>query len=133
DSDNVSSSFDFFIEAFEGVGAVQFGAVLGREGQVGQHIMLAIVHQRGELGPASAQLVGDVAPGLLRSISIGLQKSLTDSGGDHGVLALRDMRQGVSDPMNRHLCQVAPSTRVMAWRNPSWVLAKTWSDGRLVV
>ena len=23
-----------------------------------------------------------------------------DGGGDHGVLALRDMRQGVSDPMN---------------------------------
>src|SRR6516165_1815557 len=41
-----------------------------------------------------------MAPGLLRGISIGLQESLADRSGDHGVLALRDMRQGVFDPMN---------------------------------
>ena len=43
-ADDVGASFDFFVEAFEWVGAVQFGAVLGREGQVGQHIVLAVVH-----------------------------------------------------------------------------------------
>ena len=31
-------------EAFEWVGAVQFGAVLGRERQVDQHVVLAVVH-----------------------------------------------------------------------------------------
>ena len=35
DTDDIGASFDFFIEALEWVGAVQFGAVLGREGQAG--------------------------------------------------------------------------------------------------
>src|SRR6516165_7468734 len=76
------------------------GLMLSREGQVGQHVVLAVVHQRGELGPTPAQLVGDMAPGLMRSVSIGLQEGLADRGSDHGVLALRNMRQGISDPMN---------------------------------
>jgi hypothetical protein len=36
---------------------VQFGAMLSREGQVGQHVVLALIHQCSELGPAPAQLV----------------------------------------------------------------------------
>src|SRR5215467_13197102 len=40
-----------------------------------------------------------MAPGLMRCVSIGLQESLTDGGGDHGVLALGDMRQSVAHPM----------------------------------
>jgi hypothetical protein len=47
----------------------------------------AVVHQRGELEPAPAQLVGDVTPGLMRRLSVGLQESLSDCGGDHGVLS----------------------------------------------
>jgi hypothetical protein len=43
---------------------------------VGQHVMLAVVHQRGELGPAAAQLVGDMPPGLLRGLGIRLQEGL---------------------------------------------------------
>ena len=62
--------------------------------------MLALVHQRGELRPAAAQLIGDVPPGLVRSVSVGLQKGLADRGGNHRVLALRDVCQGVSDPMH---------------------------------
>ena len=41
-----------------------------------------------------------MAPGLVRGIRIGLQESLTDRGGDHGVLALWELRHGVSDPMH---------------------------------
>src|SRR5215468_5966086 len=41
-----------------------------------------------------------MAPGLVRGISIGLQKSLADRSGDHGVLALWDMRQSVAHPMH---------------------------------
>ena len=62
--------------------------------------MLAVIHQRGKLGPARAQLVGDMPPGLMRRGGIGLQKGLADRGGDHRVLSLGHVRQGVSHPMN---------------------------------
>jgi hypothetical protein len=39
-------------------------------------------------------------PGLTRGLDIGLQEGLADGGGDHGVLALRDVRQSVAHPMN---------------------------------
>src|SRR6516165_3030325 len=79
---------------------MQLGAVLCWEGHVGQHVVLAVVYQRGELGPARAQLIGDVPPGLVCSAGVGLQEGLTDCGGDHGVLALGYMRQSVAHPMH---------------------------------
>ena len=63
--------------------------------------MLAVVHQRSELGPARPELIGDVPPGLMRGLGIGLQEGLADRGGDHGVLALGHVRQGVAHPMDR--------------------------------
>ena len=39
---------------------MQFGAVLGRKGQVGERVVLAVVHQRGELGPARPQLISNM-------------------------------------------------------------------------
>jgi hypothetical protein len=36
--------------------------------------MLAVVHQRGELGPARPQLVGDMPPGLVRGVGVRLQE-----------------------------------------------------------
>ena len=62
--------------------------------------MLTLVHQRGELGPARPELVGDVAPGLMRGRGVGLQESLADRGGDHGVLAPGHVGQGVAHPMH---------------------------------
>ena len=62
--------------------------------------MTESLHQRSELGPAPAQLVGDMAPGLVSGICIGLRESLTDRRGYDGVLALRDVRQRVSDPIS---------------------------------
>ena len=60
--------------------------------------MLTLVHQCGELGPARPELVGNVPPGLMRGRGVGLQESLADRGGDHGVLALGHVRQGVAHP-----------------------------------
>ena len=80
---------------------VQLGAVLGREGHVGQHVVLAVVHQRRRAwASVAAELIGDMPPGLMRGLGIGLQESLADRGGDHGVLAFRHMRQGVAHPMH---------------------------------
>ena len=80
--------------------AVQLGAVLAREGHIGQDVMLAGVHQVGELGPARAQLLGDLAPGLAGMGAIGLIEGLADRGRDDGVLAARDMGQRVAHPVN---------------------------------
>ena len=35
-------------------------------------------------------------PGLMRGLGVGLQEGLADRGGDHGVLALGHVRQGVA-------------------------------------
>src|ERR671926_1309932 len=39
-------------------------------------------------------------PSLVSGVSVSLQKGLADCGGHHRVLALRDVRQGVSHPMH---------------------------------
>jgi hypothetical protein len=49
-----------FIQPLQWVGAVELGAVLGWEGHVGQHVVLAVVHQDGELWRSRSQLVGNV-------------------------------------------------------------------------
>ena len=41
-----------------------------------------------------------MSPGLTRGLGIGLKKGLSDRGGDHGVLSLGHVRQGVTHPMN---------------------------------
>jgi hypothetical protein len=46
--------------------------MLGREGHVGEHVVLAVVHQGRELGPARSELIGDVPPGLMRGLGVGL-------------------------------------------------------------
>ena len=73
---------------------MQLGAVLG------QHVMLAGVHEIGQLQPTRAQLFGHLAPGFARMGAVGLVEGLPDRGGNDGVLAARDMREGVPDPVN---------------------------------
>ncbi len=46
------------------------------------------------------QLVGDMSPGLMRRRGIGLQKGLVDRGGNHRVLPLGHMRQGIAHPVH---------------------------------
>ena len=79
---------------------MQFGAMLRRERDVGEHVVLTVVHQGAELGPACPQLVGDMTPSLMRCRGVGLQKSLSDRGSDHGVLAFRHVGQGVAHSMH---------------------------------
>ena len=74
---------------------MQLDAMLGGEGQVGQDVMLALVHQGSELGPTRPELVGDLPPGLASGVGVGLEEGLAQGGGDHGVLALRHVGQGV--------------------------------------
>jgi hypothetical protein len=35
---------------------MQLGRVLGRESEVGEHVVLAVIHQLAELGPAGSEL-----------------------------------------------------------------------------
>lgn len=76
--------------------------------------MLAGVHEIGHPGPGGAQLFGDLAPCFVGTGPIGLIQGLPDRCGNNGVLAARDMRQGIPYPVTRHLCQVASKTRAMA-------------------
>jgi hypothetical protein len=55
---------------------VQLGPVLGRESHVGQHVVLAVVHQRRELRPARAELVGHLPPEPVRALGVRLQEGL---------------------------------------------------------
>ena len=65
-----------------------------------QHVMLARVHQRRQLGPARAALIGDLAPGLAGGREIGLQEGLAQRRRHHRVLALGNVGQGASQPMH---------------------------------
>ncbi len=100
DADDVGPSLHLLVQALQGVGAVQLDAVLAREGHVGEHVLLGLVHQRAELRPAAAELVGDVAPGLAGALAVGLDEGLADGGGDHGVLAARSIGERVAGEMN---------------------------------
>jgi hypothetical protein len=71
-----------------------------RERQVGEHVLLAVVHELAELGPAGAELVGDVAPGLPGAVLIGLQEGLAQRRGDDRLLPLACVSQGVPHPMH---------------------------------
>ena len=97
DADDVGAALDLAVEPLERVGGVQLGPVLGREGHVGEHVGLALVHQGGELGPARPELVGDVAPGLAalprRS---GWRKAWRSAAATMRVLALAGMGEGVA-------------------------------------
>jgi len=75
---------------------VQLGAVLRREADVGEHVVLDLVHEGGELRPAGAELVGHVPPGLPGAAAVGLHEGLTDRGCHHGVLAARHVSERVA-------------------------------------
>ncbi len=66
---------------------MQFGAVLAWVGNVGQHVMFALVHEVSEPWPADAKLVGDMAPSLDGVLAVRLIKHPPNGGGPHGMLA----------------------------------------------
>lgn len=91
------------------------------EGHVGQDIRFGVVHKLAELGPARAELVGDVAPGGGGAGVVGLDEGLPDRGRDHGGLRARDMGHAWRMKGTRQRCQVAPAmVRVMAAFRPAW-------------
>ena len=79
---------------------MQLDAVLTGEAQLSQHVMLACVHQIVQLGPARAQLIEHLAPCFTGMGVVGLVESLPDRGGDDDVLAARNMRESVPDPVD---------------------------------
>ncbi len=105
-ADDVGAPLHLLVQAFDGIGAVQPGAVLAGKGQTGQHVMLGLVPEVGQPGPARAQLIRRLAPGLAGMGAAGLIECLADHGGDGSVLTARDMRESVPHPVTRHLCQV---------------------------
>ncbi len=92
---HVGAPLDLLVQPLEGVGGVQLGAVAHGEGHVGQDIGLGVVHQRAELRPSGAELIGDVAPGSGRGGVVGLNEGLPDGGRDDGGLAARDVRERI--------------------------------------
>src|SRR3954447_23777098 len=51
DADDIGLPFDFLVQAFQRVCGMQLGPVLSWESHVGEHVVLAVVHQRGEPPP----------------------------------------------------------------------------------
>ena len=97
---DIGATLHLLVQALDRVGAVQLGAVLAREGHVGQHVVLAGVHEIGQLGPARTQLFGDLVPCFARMFAVGLFEGLADRSRDDGVLAAGDMGQRVAHPVN---------------------------------
>ena len=64
------------VEALDRVRAVKLGAVRPREGHVGEDVVLIGIHEFRQLGPARAQLLGDLPPGLASVVAVGLVEGL---------------------------------------------------------
>jgi hypothetical protein len=99
DADHVGPALDLFVEALERVRAGQLGPMPGGEGHVGKDVVLALVPQRCELGPAGAAPVGHLPPGLTGGRLIGLQERLAQCRGDPTLVALGQVREGGAHPV----------------------------------
>jgi len=87
DADDIGAAFDLFVQALDRVGRVDLHPVLRGEVHVGQHVSLAVVDERAELGPLVAELVGDVAHRLGGVLVVQLGKRLAQGGRHHVLLA----------------------------------------------
>jgi hypothetical protein len=79
DADDIGPALHLLVQAFERIGAVQLDPVLFGEGHIGEHVVLGGIHAGAQLGPAAAQLIRDMTPGLGRGGMVGLQEDLTDT------------------------------------------------------
>jgi hypothetical protein len=81
DADHVGPALDLAVQALEWVDRMQLGPVGCREAHIGQHVGLAVVHQRGELGQRRSELVGDLAPLQPGGVGVILGEGRGDEGG----------------------------------------------------
>jgi hypothetical protein len=119
DADDIGAAFDLFVRPLERVGAVQFGAVLAGEDHVSQHVVLAIVYQHREFGPARPQLIGDMPPGLVCCLASVCRKAWRIAAATMVCWPLGTCARAFLIQCTRQRCQQAPRTRVMARRSPS--------------
>jgi hypothetical protein len=87
DADDIGAALHFLVQPRQRIDRVKLGAVLGREGHVGEHIGFGIVHEGCKLRPSGAELIGDMPPDLGGAVVVGLDQGVADGGRDHGVLA----------------------------------------------
>lgn len=118
DADDIGAPLDLLVQSLQRVGAVQLGAVLGREADVSQH-RARCRPSACQLGPAWPQLVGDMAPGLARRLGVGLQESLAEAAAIMVCWPFGTCASALRIQCTRQRCQVAPGTRVIARREPS--------------
>ena len=95
DADDVGPALDLAVDALDRIDRVQLGAMLPGEGHVGEHVMLGLVHDGGELGDLGPDLVGDRAPLGAGGLGRFLGEGGGDEGGDDAAAALAGMRQHV--------------------------------------
>ncbi len=93
DADDIGPPLHLLVEALQWVRGMQLHPVLAGEAHAGQHVRLVramalTVHERPELGPAGAELVGDMPAGLRCGLVVGQKEGLADRRGHDGVLAL---------------------------------------------
>jgi hypothetical protein len=105
------SPLDLAIEALDRIGGVQLGAVLGREGHVGEHVGFGLVQIGRELGP---QLIGDASPLSSGGFGIVLGEGGGDEGGDDTAALPAGMRQDVAHQVH--------ATALPRWRSALWRL-----------
>jgi hypothetical protein len=96
DADDFGATLDLAVEALDGIGAVQLGAVLWRERHVSEDVGLGLVHEPCQAIDVWAQLVGDAAPLSTGGLSIILRKRRGDEGRDDAATALAGVGQGVA-------------------------------------
>ena len=96
DADNVAASLDLAVEAFEWIGAVDLGTMLGGEAHIGKDIGFGVVHQCCQLGDAWPQLIRHLAPLFARCLGIVLRERGADPGGDDAPLCLAGIGHGIA-------------------------------------
>ena len=100
DADDVGAPFDFAVEPFDRIVAVDLGAVFLGEGHVGQDIGFGLVHQGCQLGDLCPDLISNRAPLLTGSFRRFLGECSRDKGGDDTASALAGMGQRIAHEVN---------------------------------
>jgi len=125
-ADDLCAALDLAVQAFDRVGRVQLCPVFLGEGHVSQHVVLGVIHQRGEFGHLGPDLIGDCPPlcagrfgGVPQAKAVAMKAETT----------LRPLfpawARALRWKWTRHLCQVALRTFETAALMPSWASLMT--------